>query len=166
MQLDAENIDALNSAANCHKHICVKQGIDHYEQCASLYQRALDVDPEDFESNFNFGLLLYERKKDSSRAIHYLKLAIQQEANPVAMFNLGIIYEEQGERELAKEMYEEVLKVRPDHYKARVNLGIILEKEGQSKSANKHYHDALKMRPNEAKIHHNMGINLKRAGKL
>ena len=82
------------------------------------------------------------------------------------MFNLGIIYEEQGERELAKDMYEEVLKVKPDHFKARVNLGIILEKEGQSKSAGKHYQDALKMRPNEAKIHHNMGINLKRAGKL
>ena len=95
-----------------------------------MYQRAIDVDPEDFESNFNLGILIYERKKDSSRAIHFLKQAIQQESNTVAMFNLGIIYEEMGERKQAKEMYEEVLRLKPDHYKARVNLGILLEKEG------------------------------------
>ena len=77
MQLDAQNIDALNSSANCHKHICVKQGVDFFEHCSALYQRAIDADPEDFESNFNYGLLIYERKKDSARAIQFLKLAIQ-----------------------------------------------------------------------------------------
>ena len=55
------------------------------------------------------------------------------------MFNLAVIYEELGERMLAKEMYQETLKYNPDHYKARVNIAIILEKEGQSKEANSLY---------------------------
>jgi hypothetical protein len=32
-------------------------------------------------------------------------------------------------------LYEEILKIQPDHYKSRVNLGIILEKEGNNKLA-------------------------------
>jgi len=59
-----------------------------------------------------------------------------------------------------------VLKVNPEHYKARVNLAIILEKEGSSKEAHKQYEDALKQRPHEGRIYHNLGINMKRAGKL
>ncbi len=49
------------------------------------------------------------------------------------MFNLAIIYEESGEQQQAKKLYEEILKLQPDHYKSRVNLGIILEKEGYNK---------------------------------
>jgi len=63
-------------------------------------------------------------------------------------------------------MYQEVLKVNPDHYKAKVNLAIIHEKEGQSKEAHKHYDDALKIKPSEARIYHNLGINMKRAGQM
>jgi len=42
------------------------------------------------------------------KAIHYLKIAIAEEKSATAMFNLAIIYEEQGERGKAKEMYQEV----------------------------------------------------------
>ena len=85
------------------------------------------------------GILIYENKKDSQKAIHYLKQSLKLEKSSVAMFNLGIIYEEMGDRKQAKDIYEQVLTLKPDHYKARVNLGIILEKEGQSKSAHHHY---------------------------
>ena len=59
-----------------------------------LYQKALSVDPEDFETNFNMGVLYYEQKKDYVQAINYLKVAQSEEANPAALFNLGVIYEE------------------------------------------------------------------------
>ena len=55
------------------------------------------------------------------------------------MFNLGIIYEEQGETALAHDMYNQVLKVNPNHFKAKVNLGILLEKEGKGKEAHSAY---------------------------
>ena len=58
------------------------------------------------------GILYYTdtptNKKDPLKAIHHLKIAIAEEKSATAMFNLAVIYEEQGERGKAKEMYEEV----------------------------------------------------------
>ena len=77
-----------------------------------LYQKAIELDPEDFETNFNMGILHFtetpSHKKDPSKAAHYLQIAINEEKNVTAMFNLAIVYEEQGNRNGAKRMYEEV----------------------------------------------------------
>ena len=60
------------------------------------------------------GILFYTdtktNKKDPLKAIHYLKIAISEEKSATAMFNLAVIYEEQGERGKAKEMYQDVSK--------------------------------------------------------
>lgn len=50
----------------------------------ALYQRALMIDSEDFETNFNLGVLYYESRKDHEKAIHHLKLAISEEDNATA----------------------------------------------------------------------------------
>jgi len=39
----------------------------------------LNVDPEDFETNFNLGVLFYEHRKNYEQAIHYLKVALAEE---------------------------------------------------------------------------------------
>jgi tetratricopeptide (TPR) repeat protein len=49
--------------------------------------------------------LYYESRKDLDKAIHYLKVAINEEQNPTALFNLAVIYEEKGERIEAKKAY-------------------------------------------------------------
>ena len=66
-------------------------------------------------------------------------MAINEEQNPTALFNLAVIYEEKGDRSEAKKAYHEVLKMEPKHYKSKVNLAIILEKEGKSAQAFDHY---------------------------
>ena len=38
------------------------------------------------------------KKKDVDKAVHYLKVAISEENNPTALFNLAVIYEEKGDR--------------------------------------------------------------------
>jgi tetratricopeptide (TPR) repeat protein len=106
------------------------QTIEVFQQCRNLYARALSIDPEDYESNFNMGVLLYENKKDIDKAIHYFKVAINEDANPTALFNLAVIYDERGERQDAKRTYMECLKVDCNHFKSNVNIAIILEKEG------------------------------------
>jgi tetratricopeptide (TPR) repeat protein len=110
---DPDNIDGLNSLAQCVKSIynCqVSEGAQSdpqslFTQLRSLYQKALSVDPEDFETNFNLGVLYYEYQKDYTQAIHFLKVAINEEANAAALFNLAIIYEEKGDRNDAKQVY-------------------------------------------------------------
>ena len=68
----------------------------------------MQVDSEDFETNFNIGVLYYEQKKDYEKATHYLKIAINEEKNATALFNLAVIYEEKGDKVKAKETYMEV----------------------------------------------------------
>jgi tetratricopeptide (TPR) repeat protein len=96
--LDAESIDAINSLAQCIKLQKSPPTNETFQQCRQLYQRALAIDPEDFESNFNMGVLLYEFRKDMDKAIHYFKVAINEEPNATALFNLAVIYEEKGDR--------------------------------------------------------------------
>ena len=50
----------------------------------TLYQQAVTIDPEDFETNFNLGVLYFEHLKDHKRAVHHLKLAISEEDNATA----------------------------------------------------------------------------------
>lgn len=111
LEMDPDNIDALNSTATCIKNTSGPDQ-DFFPACLDLYQRALELDPEDFETNFNIGILYYtetpSNKKDALKAIHYLKIAIAEERSATVMFNLAVIYEEQGERGQAKEMYQEV----------------------------------------------------------
>ena len=53
-------------------------------------------------------MLYYEQKKDYDKAIHYLKIAINEEKNATSLFNLAVIYEEKGDKQRAKETYLEV----------------------------------------------------------
>lgn len=57
--MDPENIDGLNSVAQCIKQLAIL-GQGSYEECLQYYQKALDADAEDFETNFNIGVLFYD----------------------------------------------------------------------------------------------------------
>ena len=76
--------------------------------------------------------MLFEQRKDTERAIHYLKIAVAEEKNATALFNLGYIYEEVGDLQRAKDYYQETLKAEPSHFQASYNLAILLEKEGRN----------------------------------
>lgn len=52
MQKDTDNIDALNSLAQCVLET-------DSERALKLYEWALWIDPGDFETNFNIGLYYY-----------------------------------------------------------------------------------------------------------
>ena len=86
-------------------------GKELFDKIYPMYEKALQQDPEDFETNFNLGILFYEHTKDLEKAISYLKVAVTEEKNATALFNLAVIYEEKGDKVRAKETYQEVLKV-------------------------------------------------------
>ena len=130
LQLDSENIDALNSQAQCLKSTASVTGGSSQQkiinQVFQLYTRAIKIDPEDFETNFNLGVLYFEHKRDLDKAIHHLKLAISEEDNATAQFNLAIIYDEKGMSQEAMKAYQEVsllLVARPDEIHNCVTVG-------------------------------------------
>lgn len=79
--------------------------------------------------------MLYEQRKNYDSAIHHLKIAVTEEKNATALYNLAYIYEESGDPARAKEYYNETLKADPHHFQASTNLAIIQEKEGRNQDA-------------------------------
>ncbi len=71
--------------------------------------RALDIEQEDFETNFNLGVLFYEWNRDYEKAIHYFNIALNDEKNINALFNLAVIYEEIADYSKAKQLYMDIL---------------------------------------------------------
>lgn len=62
MNYDASNIDALNSVAASIKYMA-QPGQFYFDECLPFYLKALEVDPDDFETNFNIALLYYDQKR-------------------------------------------------------------------------------------------------------
>ena len=83
LRLDGENIDAINSQAQCLK-ATASGNPAVINEVFLLYTRAIKIDPEDFETNFNLGVMYFEHKRDLDKAIHHLKLAISEEDNATA----------------------------------------------------------------------------------
>lgn len=71
------------------------------ERAYKLYEKALKLDPSDFETNFNMGLFFYSYRKDHVKAIEYLKQGHDYEHNSTALYNIAYIYEEKGDLENA-----------------------------------------------------------------
>ncbi len=63
---------------------------------------------------------------------------------------LGVAYEREGNRSLARAEYEAVLRRRPDHVPAMVNLGNLAAAEGSRRDAEAWYHRALRVGGKEA----------------
>ena len=59
MKLDETNIDALNSVAASIKYMS-QPGSFYFDECLPYYLKALQTDPEDFETNFNIAILYYD----------------------------------------------------------------------------------------------------------
>jgi len=96
LKLDFENIDAINSLAQCLR-ANLNGNPAVLAEVFALYQQAITIDPEDFETNFNLGVLYFEHKKDYDKAIDHLRTAINEEENATACFNLAIIHDEKGQ---------------------------------------------------------------------
>lgn len=66
---------------------------------------------------------------------------------PAMLFNLGIVLENQGQLEQAREKYEAALALDPGYYVARCNLARILNLQGRPDLAAVHFRQALEVNP-------------------
>lgn len=97
LRKESDNIDALNSLAHC----LLEQDKSNEEKALRLYDRALRLDPNDFETNFNLGLFHYRQRKDYEKALQYLTAGQDYENNCTALYNIAYIHEEKGDLENA-----------------------------------------------------------------
>jgi tetratricopeptide (TPR) repeat protein len=102
LQQEPDNIDAINSVAQCVK-LQNKKDLTAavYAQLQQLYQRSLDIDAEDVEANFNMGLLHLQHTKELNKALSYFKQSVAKDGEPQgavyrsqfakAFYNIGMI---------------------------------------------------------------------------
>jgi tetratricopeptide (TPR) repeat protein len=86
--------------------------------------------------------------------------------NSTVLFYLGMVEEERGNLERAKDYYLTALRSNPRCYDAHNLLGAVLDREGRREEAMAHYIDALLIEPEYAAAQNNLGSALARKGRL
>jgi S1-C subfamily serine protease/Flp pilus assembly protein TadD len=82
-----------------------------------------------------------------------------------AHYNLGWVYDEQGQYQEAIASYKEAIRIRPDDAVAHNNLGIAYKKLGRNQEAMTSYKEAIRIKPDYANAHLNLGVIYNKSGK-
>ena len=81
-------------------------------------------------------------------------------------FNLAIKNHQEGRLDVAQELYDQVLKINPNHSQALNNLGVIFKTLGEKQKAKDCYEKAIKINPNYQAAHNNLGNTLRELKKF
>ncbi len=102
-----------------------------YDEAVKLLQSLLKTDPK--SADLLLRLAETERRKgDVNAAIDTFRLASQAApADARPLLQLGLLMDGTGRRDQAKPIYEQILKIQPDHPIALNNLAFIKAEEGQ-----------------------------------
>jgi len=101
----------------------------------SSYQKAININPDIPELQFNLGAMLYALN-DNKGAIHHYQKAIELKPTfTEAFFNLGITYQSQSDYDLAIKSYEQAVNSQPGFYEAIGNIGTIKQLQGKLEEA-------------------------------
>ncbi len=112
---------------------------------ASLYQRALDLDPGLAAAMTNLGTLRY-RQGDLAAARGLYEQAIELDPGQAeARYNLGNLLDDQGETERAIAELRRVCQLAPDFADAHYNLGLMLARVGGDAQARTHLERYLQL---------------------
>ncbi len=86
---------------------------------ARKYEEVLSVDPDHTEAAFRLALIA-DQAGDEETALSCFERCASREEVPVhALINLALMYEERGQLERAERCLNEVLKVHPNHERAK-----------------------------------------------
>ena len=126
----------------------------------TLFENALNVNPNNSVAHNNLGNAL-EENKNLSEAIEHYQAALRLEPDtPLFHRNLARALAAQGKIELAIEHYSRALQLYPGSASAHFGLGLILDKQDRVVEAIYHYSEATRLEPFFADAHHKMGLAL------
>jgi len=94
------------------------------------FEKAVEVQPKVDRSRFNLAACLIGLKQYDRAEPILLEVTKASPKWPLANFNLGLLYEEQGRLEEARAAYAREVATYPGEFKARFNLGKLLFKLG------------------------------------
>ena len=103
---------------------------EHYDEAIGIYTTLLQREPKSPTLLFQLGET-QRRKGDLNPAIESFRRCSQEAPNDTrCLMELGLLMDGTGKREQAKPIYEQILKIEPDHPVALNNLAFIKAEEG------------------------------------
>jgi len=142
-----EWISALNALAT----VC--DGMQAYARSDSLYERAIELDPENSLLLNNFGYSLSVRGVRLDEALSMAQRALEQQPdNGAYLDTVGWIHYKMGEYAKAIEYIQRALEIRPDHVEVMGHLGEIYAEAGQTDEAIRVLNHALMLEPENTEI--------------
>jgi tetratricopeptide (TPR) repeat protein len=86
----------------------------NFEAAVDAYRRAVALDPQFADAQFNLGYALLHDRNDAAAAVAPLRAAIQAQPRMAkAFYELGIAYDVMAMRESAESMWDEAVKIDP-----------------------------------------------------
>lgn len=108
-ELQPKNVDVLYSLAYA------KQVFGKTDEALPLYRKMIQMDTSYHEALFQIGYIKHFTVGDIDSAMYYYNSAIETEPRFVeAWHNLGLCYEEKGDKTRALQSYAKALKYNPD----------------------------------------------------
>ena len=74
------------------------------------------------------------------------------------IFNLAIKNHQEGKTDIAQELYNQVLKINPNHSQTLNNIAVIYTNSKDYQKAINSYEKAIEINPNYADAHYNLGV--------
>jgi arylsulfatase A-like enzyme/tetratricopeptide (TPR) repeat protein len=117
------------------------------EKALPNFEKAVEIQPKLSQNRLNLaGSLIEVRQYDRAEAL--LKdIARQYPKFPLAQFNLGLLYDEQGRPAEARPAYAAEVAAYPQHFKARFNLGKVLFQLGDRDAAVEQMREVIRIAP-------------------
>ncbi|UKO97452.1 tetratricopeptide repeat protein [Nostoc sp. UHCC 0870] len=85
---------------------------------------------------------------------------------PIVIGNLANVYEKQSKLDVAIQLYQQALELKPDYGEMYYNLGNVFQQQGKLDRAVESYQQALKLKPNLFQAYHNLGNIFQQQGQL
>jgi tetratricopeptide (TPR) repeat protein len=141
---DPSNPDAYyNLASTYHKVAIAQKDQQLIDQAESLYNQCLDLSPNHVDCHRALAVLLAESGRPDS-AVRLLKnWAGTNPQNSDPRIELGRLYQELGENQLAEQYLDEALAVNPSDYRAWTAKGQMREASGDLNQALQNYQQSL-----------------------
>lgn len=160
IKFDSQNFYAHYNMAIALRH----KGL--YSEALSALENAQKLRPDLVEAQNLKGQLQYQNQ-DLKGAESTLKQAIETSKDPLAYYNLGMVYKKDGKAAEAKAAFLDALNTAAAGeiaYKAATQLGMLHATQGDLANAKYYFERAVALSPANAKYHYNLALLLHQTG--
>ena len=130
--------------------------VRQWKDSITLYEHALEVNPENYVAHNNLGLILADQGKTREAIRHYLKAVRVKPKYAHANNNLGTALIQLGKFDEAEVFIKEALKADPHFAEAYSNLGAVFVYRGKIDKAAELFRKALQIRPHFSSAYNNL----------